>query len=259
MTAAEPAPDVTDDGVLDGRLRLLQPRRGHRVGHDAILLAAAVDAGPGAHAVDLGAGIGGAGLALAVRLQQLRVTLVEIDPALVALAAENIRRNGLDARARTVALDVAARPGTFAAAGLAPSGADHVLMNPPFNDPERQQASPDQARRLAHIGATGLLAQWSAAAAGLLRSDGILTLLWRPERLTEAIEALAAVGFGGVAVLPIHPRPDRVAIRVLVRAQKAGQGPLRIVPGLTLADAEGRPTGAAEAVLRHAAAIAFPA
>ncbi|MFZ0460678.1 MAG: methyltransferase, partial [Rhodoplanes sp.] len=28
----------TDDAVLDGRLRLKQPRRGHRFGHDAILL-----------------------------------------------------------------------------------------------------------------------------------------------------------------------------------------------------------------------------
>ena len=33
--------ETTDDAVLGGRLRLLQPKRGHRVGHDAILLAAA--------------------------------------------------------------------------------------------------------------------------------------------------------------------------------------------------------------------------
>ena len=44
---------VSEDAVLDGRLILRQPRRGHRVGHDAILLAAATDARAGERAVDL--------------------------------------------------------------------------------------------------------------------------------------------------------------------------------------------------------------
>ena len=42
-------------------------QRGHRVGHDAILLAARTGEGPN-HAVDLGAGIGTAGLALLARV-----------------------------------------------------------------------------------------------------------------------------------------------------------------------------------------------
>ena len=41
-----PKPETTDDAVLGGRLRLTQKKRGHRVGHDAILLAAATDARP---------------------------------------------------------------------------------------------------------------------------------------------------------------------------------------------------------------------
>ena len=55
---------TSEDAVLGGRLRLRQPLRGHRVGHDAMLLAAATGARAGEHAVDLGAGVGGAGLAL---------------------------------------------------------------------------------------------------------------------------------------------------------------------------------------------------
>ena len=56
---------ITEDAVLGGRLRLRQPKRGHRVGHDAILLAAATGVRAGEQVVDLGAGIGSAGLALA--------------------------------------------------------------------------------------------------------------------------------------------------------------------------------------------------
>src|SRR5215510_2556250 len=99
---------VTDDAVLGGRLRLKQPRRGHRVGHDAILLPAATAAEPGEHVVDLGAGVGAAGLALAARVPGITLTLVEIDPELAAVAAENASRNGLADRVRTLSLDVAA-------------------------------------------------------------------------------------------------------------------------------------------------------
>src|SRR3974390_86360 len=89
---------LTDDAVLGGRLRLLQPRSGHRFGHDAILLAAAVSAKAGECAVDLGSGVGTAGLALAARIPGLAVSLVEIDPALTALANENARRQRLPDR-----------------------------------------------------------------------------------------------------------------------------------------------------------------
>src|SRR5215467_5753311 len=100
--------DLTDDAVLGGRLKILQPRRGHRVGHDAILLAAATAAVAGERAVDLGAGVGSAGLALAVRVDGVSVTLVDIDPDLTALARENATRNGLADRVSAIALDVTA-------------------------------------------------------------------------------------------------------------------------------------------------------
>jgi len=82
--AAKPA-DVSEDGILGGRLVLRQPLKGHRVGHDAVLLAAATSVGPGDRAVELGAGVGAAGLAVARRVDDLAVTLVEIEPTLTAL------------------------------------------------------------------------------------------------------------------------------------------------------------------------------
>ncbi len=145
--AAEQA-DVSEDAVLGGRLILRQPRKGHRVGHDAILLAAACSARPRHRLIELGAGVGAAGLAVARRVDDLAATLVEIDPALVALARENAARNGLEGRVHAVCLDVAAPADAFAAAGLPEGAADHVLMNPPFN--AAHNPSPDRGRRLAH-------------------------------------------------------------------------------------------------------------
>ena len=104
-----PMPDsdgVSEDAVLGGRLRLRQPLRGHRVGHDAILLAAAAGGRAGEHAVEFGAGVGAAGLALASRVPGLRVTLIEIDEALCELARQNAALNGLQDRVTVRCMDV---------------------------------------------------------------------------------------------------------------------------------------------------------
>jgi tRNA1(Val) A37 N6-methylase TrmN6 len=226
--------------------------RGHRFGHDSVLLAAVTPAQPGQHAIELGAGVGAAGLALAHRVGGLIVTLVEIDPALVALARENAARNALAERVRAVCLDVATEAGEFAAAGLAPGSADHVLMNPPFNAPHNQ--SPDDARRLARTAPDETLARWLRAAARLLRPRGTVALIWRADGLGDVLTAFAA-GFGAVTVLPVHPKPGATAIRVLVRGVKDSGAPLTLLPGLVLADAENRPSADAQAVLRGGAAL----
>ena len=246
--------EVTADAVLGGRLLLKQPRRGHRVGHDAILLAAACPARARERVVDLGAGVGAAGLALAQRVEDSRVTLVEIDPGLAALAAENAQANGLAGRVSAVVLDVAAPARTFAAAGLAPESVTRVLMNPPFNDPARQRASPDRQRRLAHAGPDGTLAAWIKTGTRLLRPGGTLTLIWRADGLAAVLKALNP-GFGAVTVFPIHSKAGEPAIRVLVRAAKASRVPLALLPGLVLNDSAGVPTAQAESVLRGGAVL----
>jgi tRNA1(Val) A37 N6-methylase TrmN6 len=229
-------------------LVLRQPQRGHRFGHDAILLAASTSAKAGEHAFDFGAGVGAAGLALASRAPGLAVTLVEIDPALTSLAAENISRNGFADRVRALTLDVTAGARAFAAAGLSPGSAARVLMNPPFHDPATSRASPDPARRRAHVAAG--IAPWFNSAQRLLGVGGTVTLIWRADGLVDLLAALAR-GFGAVAVQPVHPRADAPAIRVLVRAVKGSRAPLALLPALVLAGADGRPSAAAEAVLRH--------
>lgn len=253
-----PEAEWSDDGILGGRMRLLQPRRGHRFGHDAILLAAATPGAPGEHAVELGSGVGAAGLALAWRVPGLRLTLVEIDPGLARAAGENAARNGLGDRVTAVSLDVAAPPAAWTEAGLPPGCADRVLMNPPFNDPATLSASPDPSRRRAHVatphGGTALLDVWVDAAARLLRPDGTLSLIWPAAGLAPVLARLSD-GFGGIGLVPVHGKDGPPAIRILARATKAGRAPLAILPGLVLAGADGRATDSAEAVLRHGAAL----
>jgi tRNA1(Val) A37 N6-methylase TrmN6 len=256
MPAEFVARDLTDDAVLGGRLRLLQPRAGHRFGHDAILLAAATGAKSGERAVDLGAGVGTAGLALAARIPGVSVALVDIDDELVGLARENAARNGLSDRVSAFALDVGAGEQSFVAAGLASGAADHVLMNPPFHDLARRQASPDPRRRQAHVASREWLNTWMATAGRLLRIGGTVTLIFAADGIVDVLVSVAE-RFRAVTILPIYPKPEAAAIRILVRAIKGGRGGFALSPALLLNRRDGRSTPEAESILREAAALPF--
>lgn len=239
---AEMAPEAeiatTCDGFLGGQLQLCQPARGHRAGHDAILLAASTAARPGDRVVDFGAGVGTAGLALAWRVKGIALTLVEIDPRLAGLARDNAAANGI--AAKVIGMDISSPADVFAAAGLPPDGADVVLMNPPYNDATRHRASPEPTRAVAHVATSSTLQNWIHAARRLLRSGGALTLIWRGDGLCEVVAALEK-GFGSISLLPVHGDPAKPAIRVLVRAVKGGRAPAAIYPGISLRDATGAP------------------
>src|SRR5271154_6622479 len=126
------ADGLTVDRWFGGRLALVQPKGGHRVGTDAALLAAAAGA-PDGRIADVGSGVGGVGLALAQRSPRAVVDLIEVDPDLARLAAINAERNQLSGRARVLRLAVF-KPSPRREAGLADETADCVVTNPPFFD-----------------------------------------------------------------------------------------------------------------------------
>ena len=241
-----PSLDVSEDAFLGGQLVLRQLKSGHRAGHDAVLLAAATPARAGDRVADLGAGIGVAGLSLARRVGGIDLVLVEIDPVLSDLARGNAAAN--DIAAEVVLLDLEAEAAAFAARGLVPDSFDVVLMNPPFNDPARHRRSPDGVRGMAHVATETTLANWLRAARRILKSRGVLTLIWRADGIAEVLSALGH-GFGSLEILPVHGDVRTPANRILVRAIKGGRAPTRIYPGLMLNDESGLPNKQVQEIL----------
>lgn len=245
-TMADARLECTEDAFLGGRLRLRQLKRGHRAGHDAMLLAAATSARPGSRVADFGAGVGAAGLALARRVEGIGLVLVEIDETLADLARSNAAANAIPAD--VAVLDVGAGGDAFATAGLAPDSVDIVLMNPPFNDGARHRASPDAARAAAHVAGEDTLQAWVRAARRILKSGGVMTLIWRADGIAGVLAALDR-GFGSLAILPVHAEARLPAIRVLVRAVKGGRAPAQILPALMLNDESGLPNKQVQEIL----------
>ena len=192
---------------------------------DAVFLAAAVPARPGEHARDLGCGAGAAILALGTRVPAMGLAGLEIQPAYAALARENAARNGLGLE--VLDGDVAQPPPT-----LRERAFDHVLMNPPYYDRASTTPAWDPGRDLAH-GGTVPLGLWLDLAARRLRPKGVLTLIQRSARLPEVLAALPAT-MGSVAVRPLAPREGRPAATILLRSQKGGRTPFRLLAPLAV-------------------------
>lgn len=221
--------DVTEDAILGGRVRFRQPAHGYRVNVDTVLLAAAIEANNGARLMEAGCGVGAALIAVAVRSENTHLIGIERDQNIAAIAGENVAMNAMSDRVEIVtgdALDKRANWGVF----------DGVFVNPPF-DRDGEGRAPAETRRHAYITELSIDA-WIAALADRLNGGGALTMIHRAAKLPEILAALDG-RLGGVELIPIRPRADEPAKRVIVRARKGSRAPLRMLKGLDLHDASG--------------------
>lgn len=260
MTAAEKTgPDVmgaTVDAFHRGRFVLVQPAKGHRAGLDAMLLAAAAPGGFDGRLADLGAGAGAAGLAVAARCPAARIVLVEREAEMLEYARLTLTHPAnasLAERAEIVAADVTLTGKARAAAGLGDGSFDFVIMNPPFNA-AGDRASPDALRRAAHVMEGGLFESWLRTAAAILKPRSAVALIARPQSLADILAALGG-RFGAAHILPIHPRVEEPAIRVIVRAVRGSRAALSLLPPLVLHGEGHGFLPAAEAAINGQAAL----
>ncbi|MGN6208365.1 tRNA1(Val) (adenine(37)-N6)-methyltransferase [Asticcacaulis sp.] len=265
---------TTATHLLDGRVKLMQPKTGYRIGMDGALLAAAcASLSKVKTALELGCGVGGALLSLKMRRPALALTGIEREPDYAALARENIRLNNLSGvtiiegdigQGYKTLLSSPALAGTFVprevAGEVPPEGAkplhrfDLVFSNPPyFDDPDTLRA-PHEAKRPAWIADDGLDA-WLDFAQSAVVDQGHIVFIHRADRLADILSGLSKK-CGSFVIRPIQPFADREAKRVLVRAQRLGKAPLRLLPPLILHDNGARKhTTEVESILRGEAEL----
>ena len=236
----------TSDRFYGGRLQLRQPKVGYRAGGDPIFLAASVAAKAGETVLDLGAGVGTAGLCLLARCPGVKVDALEIQGELVSMALDNAQTNhGFD-HFIVHQGDVQTPPDS-----LKDKVFDWVMTNPPWTEAGTGTPPPAATKAIGHMEAEVDLAEWTKAAVGFLRNKGTLAMIHRADRIDRIVALLVKLHMGAIRIRALYPAMDKPAIRAIVSARKGVKTPAEILPGVVLHNADGSFTPAAMAVLER--------
>ncbi|MCF8495036.1 MAG: methyltransferase [Alphaproteobacteria bacterium] len=254
--------------VLGRRVRLLQPPNGFRTSLDSVMLAAACPVQTNQTVLDLGCGVGGAGLCLLKRADNAQLHGFDIQEDHIELARQNAALNSMENRSsfhvedliNYVALKKARAREKPEDRRQSPEWADlsfdHVICNPPYMDAGAHMISPHEAKAVAHghqdKGAS--IKDWLDAGYYALKSGGSLTLIHRADQTDKIVRGLGQ-RFGAVEIIPLWPRTGVPAKRVIIRAIKHRKSPALLHQGLVLHGGDGAYTPEAENILRGGAAL----
>lgn len=208
-----------------------------RLSTDCVLLADFVNLSGVRRGIDLGCASGAIALLLLCRSERLHMTGLEIVEDAVALARENMERNGLTERSRMLWGDIRRHRELF------PSGSfDLVVANPPYFPVERGFLSPEEGRRNARGETQCTLGDICDAAAFLCRTGGSFCLVHKPERLSELFCAMTARGLEPKRLRLVCHRADSAPSLVLVEGRRGGKPGLKVLPALLLRNPDGSET-----------------
>jgi tRNA1(Val) A37 N6-methylase TrmN6 len=220
---------------------LVQPEGFFRFSADALLLASFAPGEDARRAADLGTGCGVVAFGLALRFPALSCTGIDREAALVEAARVNAQRLGLAERTIFAPGDVA---DTSLLARLGRESCELVTANPPYRISGTGRRISAPARQRALEAPAGALADFTRAAAFLLRHHGRFVCILPPARLGDAFAALRAARLEPRRLRCVHPRSGVKAGFVLVEARKNARPDLVIEAPLILhAGARGKTPG----------------
>ncbi|MDR3355009.1 MAG: methyltransferase [Synergistaceae bacterium] len=234
------------DDILYGALKMRQPEEGTgpRVNVDTVLLADYARFAESSKVMEMGCAHGAISLILAKRmLASARpgkfqpIEGIDINPELVGMARENAVLNGLWDRVSFDAVDLREHRSRYRAGTY-----DAVIMNPPYDEPGKSRRSANESVSAAMHGDLCTLRDVAAAAKYLLRNGGSLFLVIRAKRLGELAFILHEHNVKVKRIRAVHPKPDREASVVLVKAVRASGDGVIVEPPMFIYGEDGEYT-----------------
>ena len=208
-----------------------------RMGTDCVLLPDFAALGSAKRGIDLGCASGALALLLLSRSERLHMTGLEILPEAAELAKKNMAVNGLEERSEMLCGDIRKHRELFRTGSF-----DLVISNPPYFPVGSGLSSPDGERAGAREEASCTLDELCAAAAFLLRTGGSFAMVYRPERLADAICSLRAHGLEAKRLRFVSHRIDSAPSLVLIESRRGGKPGIKIEPPLILTNSDGTET-----------------
>lgn len=234
------APQTVLSHILGKRLALHHLKDGFQTSIDSILLAAACPAQENQSILDLGCGVGSAGLSALKRIPNCSLTGIDIQQDVIHLAEQNANENDLADRCTFMESDIR----DF----KVENSFDHVILNPPYLENGTHLRSPVETKAIAMGHDHATLEEWIKTVHRALKSNGSMTMIHRSDHIDKIIQNLGR-RFGATEIIPLYSKTGKNANRVIVRTIKNRKSPCIIKEPLILHKEDGSYTIEANKIL----------
>lgn len=214
---------LTLDRLFDGRLTLLQSKKGYRLSIDAVLLGMFAREKASGSTAELGTGNGAVSLILAKHDRIGHITGIDIQKELVDLARRNAALNGVSDKIEIIQADIKSLHNRFK-----PESFSCVVTNPPFYSKHSGRINPDPENAIARHELHGDLNDFVSAARFLLKFSGHFFIIYLATRLTDLFTAMRQHNIEPKTARFIHPKNTREATMVFVQGKKGAKPGLKI-------------------------------
>ncbi|CAI6084829.1 tRNA1(Val) (adenine(37)-N6)-methyltransferase [Cohnella sp. JJ-181] len=222
------------DDLLTHEYKIIQSREVFSFSLDAVLLARFAGIPKKGRILDLCTGNGVIPLLMATRTDA-HIEGVELQPRLADMARRSVVYNGLASRIAIREADLKTLPALIGSEAF-----DAVTVNPPYKPvgSGEHKGNIHQALARHEIGCT--LEDVVSAAARSVREGGRVSMVHRPSRLAEILDAMQRHRLEPKRMRFVHSRADAEANMVLIEASLGGRPELRLLPPLIVYEGAGR-------------------
>lgn len=208
--------ETLDDLQLKG-LHIIQKRNGFRYGVDAVLLANFSKIKKGTEVIDFCTGTGVIPFILAGKTEAALITGIEIQEEFVEMANRSRKYNKLEGKLNFVSQDLKNIDYLKAL-----NKVDVVTVNPPYKQQNSGIVSTNDKSAIARHEIMCTLEQVIIAAKSVLKHNGRMYMIHRPERLADILCTMRKYKIEPKYIRMVYPSVHKAPTMVLIEGQNNG-------------------------------------
>lgn len=224
-----PSPDETLDTFFNGKLQIIQKKKGYRFSIDAVLLSQFIKIRKNERVIDLGTGCGILPFLLSHTTNGHSFVGVEIQKGLAECAKKNVVLNHLEDRISILKQDFRELKGTFP-----PGSFDVALSNPPYRKFRTGRINPSLEKAIARHEIKGTLEDLISIVSYLLPPKGRCYLIFPALRIVDLLVVLRGEKLEPKRLQFVHPRMGEEAKFILIESIKTSGVELKLMEPLIL-------------------------
>lgn len=222
-----------DDLMTESGLRIIQSREVFSFSLDAVLLSRFASVPKYGRILDLCTGNGVIPMLLTTRTKA-QIDAIEIQPRLADMARRSVEMNRLTGQITIIEQDLKLYP------KIAGNGVyDAVTVNPPYMPVSAGESNVNEHYAIARHEIHCTIDDVAHACSRLVRPGGKVSMVHRPSRLLDIVEAMRKWKLEPKRVQFVHPHAQAEANMVLIEAMRDGKPDIKLLPPIMVYNEEG--------------------